>query len=68
MKYQGQVRVSKQKNISLDNPQGMTWVSVSPTKGEPYEYDTEEEAYHMLNMCYPSKLTRKIRILPIETK
>jgi|TARA_B110000483_G_scaffold194793_1_gene232219 hypothetical protein len=68
MKYQGQVRVSRQENMSLDNPQGMTWMSVSPTKGKPYEYDTEEEAYHMLNICYPCKITREVRTIEIEEK
>jgi hypothetical protein len=29
------------------------WKSVRPTSGEPYKFATYEEAYNMLNWCYP---------------
>ncbi len=31
----------------------MIWKPVRPTNGQPYKYDTEQEALRMLLMCYP---------------
>ena len=28
------------------------WRSVRPTNGQPYQYETKEEALRMANMCY----------------
>lgn len=41
------------------------WVSVSPSKGAPYEYDTEKEARRMLDICYPDLLSEKKRTLMV---
>lgn len=30
--------------------------SVHPVGGKPYEYATEEEAWNMLNICYPDQI------------
>lgn len=32
------------------------WSFVRPAGGEPYEYDTEDEAQKMLRICYPDQL------------
>lgn len=41
--------------INVGNTDPPTWKSVRPTGGHPYVYDTEEEAAHMLNTCYPDQ-------------
>lgn len=32
------------------------WLWVAPAGCTPYEYDTEEEAYSRMNMCYPGQV------------
>ncbi len=44
MKYMMQVKLN-----------GQMWVSVCPTDGKPYQYDTEEKAREMLEICYPDQ-------------
>jgi len=31
------------------------WTWIHPTGGEPYRYDTKEEAEDMLRICYPDE-------------
>jgi len=38
--------------MQIKNTDG-EWKSVKPTGGDPYEYQTPEEASGMLQMCYP---------------
>ena len=35
---------------------GELWVSVCPTDGKPYQYDTEQKAREMLEICYPDQI------------
>lgn len=63
MKYQFQIRIldpSTNKKV---------WRSVSPTNGKPYEYDTEEEAYRMMKMCYGNSCVCRedMRVLPVKS-
>lgn len=37
------------------------WRAVRPTGGDPYKYETKEEAEDMLRMCYPDQV-REIRL------
>jgi len=37
------------------------WRSIAPTGGEPYEFDEEDEAQRMLNICYPD-ICREMRL------
>ena len=48
------------------NTQEKEWVSVKPTHGQPYEYDTKVEAYHTLNMCYPTLTSEDARVIEIQ--
>jgi hypothetical protein len=32
------------------------WEPVGPSRGEPYEYDTRDEAERMLRFCYPDQV------------
>ena len=59
MKYRMQIRLWK-------NTQEKEWVSVKPTHGQPYEYDTKVEAYHTLNMCYPTLTSEDARVIEIQ--
>lgn len=45
-----------QMQLNFGDKGAPVWRSIhgsDPTK--PYEYDTEEEAEHMLNVCYPDQ-------------
>ena len=55
-KYEFQIKVRKDR--------GMQWVSVRPTGGQPYQYDTETEAHQAADMCYGGAfvLTRVIEV------
>jgi len=45
-----------QMQINLGNEDPPNWVSVSPSGSKtPYEYDTKQEAAHMLDTCYPDQ-------------
>lgn len=46
-----QVKVSR----VIDNKVVTSWVSVAPCGGLPYEFHTEDEAYHELKNCYPNQ-------------
>ena len=38
------------------------WRAVRPSGGEPrYEYESEEEAYRMIRICYPMVSGRRVR-------
>ena len=44
----------------------MTWVSVRPTGGQPYQYDTELEAHQMADMCYGGAFV-PFRVIEVHT-
>jgi hypothetical protein len=35
---------------------GENWHWVSPNMKPPYQYETEEEAFKMLSICYPDRI------------
>ena len=44
------------------------WVSIRPSGSydhKPYQYPTEDEARHMLNICYPNMISERKRIVEI---
>jgi len=47
--------MSWQFQINVGHKDPPNWVSVGPTGKEPYNYDTEEEAQYMLELCYPDQ-------------
>ena len=53
--YEMQIRI-KEKNIK-------EWVSIRPTGGSPYQYETKQEAMNMLNICYPLVVTEDKRVI-----
>jgi len=42
------------------------WVSIRPTGGSPYQYQTEADAQRMLNICYPDVLNEEKRVIQVE--
>lgn len=38
------------------------WLAVRPTGGKPYKYNTENEAWRMLNICYPDCSPDEVRV------
>jgi len=41
----------------LIGPEGKEeWKATHPSRGEPYRYDTKDEARRMLAICYPDQL------------
>ena len=57
IKYEFQIQVPDINRV-------MTWRSVRPTGGKPYQYDTETEAHQAADMCYGGAfvLTRVIEV------
>lgn len=39
--------------LKFTDHEGTRWAAICPTGGEPYEYDTEDAARRMLQICYP---------------
>ncbi len=41
------------------------WISIKPSGSntKPYQYKTTEEAWNMLNMCYPDLIPERKKIL-----
>ena len=58
IKYEFQIQVPDSNRV-------MTWRSVRPTGGQPYQYDTKTEAHQAADMCYGGAfvLTRVIEVL-----
>lgn len=48
-------------------PQGGAWALVCPTGGEPYRYDTVEEAKQTAEMCYGPEFVGDQQIWRVET-
>ena len=50
--------------VSVKNNEGeYEWKNVQPShSNNPYEFDNENEAYRMINMCYPCKITHRVRV------
>jgi hypothetical protein len=40
-----------------------SWKTVHPTGGEAYQYNTYDEAWKMLNICYPDVMTIEKRVI-----
>ena len=53
MKYYMEVKVYNAIKSAYE------WKKVKPTNGEPYEYNSHEEAYKMLDNCYPFEVYGK---------
>lgn len=49
--WEMQVYIPKNQH---EKPLEWHWRSIRPTGGEPYRYNTKEEAERMLDMCYPA--------------
>ena len=32
------------------------WIWIAPVNGQPYKYDTEDEAKSMMHICYPDQV------------
>jgi len=41
------------------------WISMQPTRGRPYQFDTEEDATRVKNICYPESSAENVRIIPV---
>lgn len=44
-----------QMQVKIEREGQLVWVSVAQTGKPPYEYPTENEAWRMLNICYPDQ-------------
>jgi len=44
----------------------MEWRKVHPTGGQPYRFETEDEARRMLNMCYPDMMSEHKRVVQVK--
>ncbi len=42
------------------------WKSVRPTGGQPYQYETREEAQRTLEMCYADALVEEVRVIEVQ--
>ena len=49
--------------IFIDYKQG--WRALRPTNGEPYKFETKEEAVKVANICYPDNFRDNIKIQEI---
>ena len=58
IKYEFQIKVRKDRV--------MQWVSVRPTGGTPYQYDTESEAHQAADMCYGTAFV-PFRVIEVHT-
>ena len=54
--YQMQIQVRTEEN----GVPRYEWKSVRPTDGQPYEYETSQKAWEMLNMCYPETPEKRV--------
>jgi hypothetical protein len=61
--YEMQIRI--QERDELTNKTFYKWVSVKPTGGSPYQYETKLDALKMLNICYGEVLPENKRIIEI---
>lgn len=43
----------------------MAWAKIHPTGGQPYRFETEDEARRTLNMCYPDMMSEHKRVVPV---
>ena len=50
--------------VSVKNDEGeYEWKGLKPSHSiTPYEFDDENEAYRMMNICYPCTITRRVRV------
>lgn len=44
----------------------MEWGKVHPSGGQPYSFETEDEARRTLNMCYPDMVSEHKRVVPVK--
>ena len=58
MSYQMQILIYDK------DAKAQVWGSVSPTDGPAYVFETEAEAWDMLDMCYPDLEIEKKRVMP----
>jgi hypothetical protein len=42
------------------------WRAVRPTHGQPYTYDTREEASAVMRMCYPDETPDTVRLREVQ--
>lgn len=50
--------------VSVKNDKGeREWKGLRPShSNDPYEFRSENEAYRMINTCYPCKISRRVRV------
>jgi hypothetical protein len=60
--FEFQVKVQE----TINGKTQQVWLSVRPTHGTPYQYQTREEALRMLNLCYPEVSSEEKRVIETE--
>jgi len=61
--YEFQVKTSRRDPVAKKMIH--LWVSVRPTGGDPYRYDTEIEAERMADMCYGNRFDVMTRVIEV---
>jgi len=61
--YEFQVMVTRRDPVT--NKMIKSWVSVRPTGGDPYRYDTEIEAERMADMCYGKRFDVMTQVIEV---
>jgi len=57
--YEMQIKMRVKNQLTYE------WVSIRPTGGSPYQYETQQEALNMLNICYREVITENKRIIEV---